>query len=147
MYGPITITFQRFDMGAHGNSGMMGGGNSVTIGAVLQIKTDKDVQEIVPTTTYDFQGKPEMKTAYLKNSSIGFQLVTMNVATTKGGKSRIQINVVGLGGMTHGGTQKPETLIAEISVKPFMNFVWIAAVMIISGLTIAMLRRSKQNIV
>ena len=144
IYGPITITFQRFDMGAHGKSGMMGGGNSVTIGAVLQIKTNKDVQEIVPTTTYDLQGNPEMKTAYLNNGHLGFQLVAMNVGSgTK--KSQVQINVVGVEGMTHAGIRKPETLIAEISVKPFMSFVWIAAVMIICGLLIAMLRRLKQN--
>jgi cytochrome c-type biogenesis protein CcmF len=144
VYGPITITFQRFDMGGHGKSGMMGGGNSVTIGAVLQIKTDKDVQEIIPTTKYDLRGTPEMKTAYLKNGHLGFQLMSMNVGSgTK--KSQVQINVVGIEGMKHAGMQKPETLIAEISVKPFMNFVWIASVMIISGLTIAMLRRLKQN--
>jgi len=32
-------------------------------------------------------------------------------------------------------------------VKPFMSFVWIAAVMIIGGLTLAMIRRSKQNLI
>jgi hypothetical protein len=144
MYGPITITFKRFDMGAHGKSGMVNGGSSVTIGAVLQIKTDKDVQEIVPTTTYDLRGKPEMKTASLKNGHLGFQLIAMNVGSgTK--KSQVQINVVGVEGMMHTGMQKPETLIAEISVKPFMNFVWIASVMIISGLAIAMVRRLKQH--
>jgi cytochrome c-type biogenesis protein CcmF len=144
VYGPITITFQRFDMGAHGKSGMMGGGNSITIGAVLQIKTDKDIQEIVPTTTYDIRGNPEMKTVYLKNGHLGFQLVAMNVGSgTK--KSQVQINVVGIEGMTHGGMQKPETLIADVSVKPFINLVWIAAVMIVSGLAIAMVRRSKQD--
>jgi cytochrome c-type biogenesis protein CcmF len=144
IYGPITITFKRFDMGVHGKSGMMDGENSVTIGAVLQIKTDKDFQEIVPTTTYDLHGNTEMKVAYLKNGLLGFQLVTMNVASgTK--KSQVQINVVGAEGMMHTGMHKPETFIAEISVKPFMNFVWIASVMIISGLTLAMLRRLKQN--
>jgi cytochrome c biogenesis factor len=85
-----------------------------------------------------------MKTAYLKNGHLGFQLVAMNVASgTK--KSQVQINVVGVEGMKHEGMQKPETLIAEISVKPFMNFVWIASAMIISGLALAMLRRLKQN--
>ncbi|MGD0035755.1 MAG: cytochrome c biogenesis protein CcsA [Bacteroidota bacterium] len=144
IYGPITITFQRFEMGTHGKSGMMGAENSVTIGAVLQIKTEKDVQAIVPTTTYNTQGHLEMKTAYLKNGHLGFQLVAMNVASgTK--KSQVQINVIGVEKMMHAGMQKPETLIAEISVKPFMNFVWIAAAMIISGLTIAMLQRLKQN--
>jgi hypothetical protein len=85
-----------------------------------------------------------MKTAYLKNGHLGFQLVAINVASgTK--KSQVQINVIGVEKMMHAGMQKPETLIAEISVKPFMNFVWIAAAMIISGLTIAMLQRLKQN--
>jgi cytochrome c-type biogenesis protein CcmF len=146
IYGPITITFQKFEMGAHGKSGMMGGGNSVTIGAVLQIKTDKDVQEIVPTTTYNAQGNPETKTAYLKSGHLGFQLESMNVASGAR-KSQVQINVVGVEGTQHGGAQKPETLIAEISVKPFMSFVWIASVMIIGGLTLAMVRRSKQNFI
>jgi cytochrome c biogenesis factor len=131
-------------MGAHGKSGMMGGGNSVTIGAVLHIKTDKDVQEIVPTTIYNAQGNPEMKTVYLNNGHLGFQLESMNVASGTR-KSQVQINVVGVEGMQHGGAQKPETLIAEISVKPFMSFVWIASAMIIGGLTLAMVRRSKQN--
>jgi hypothetical protein len=70
-----------FEMGEHGISGMMGEGNSVSIGAVLQIKTDKDIQEIVPTTKYNAQGNPEMKTAYLKNGHLGFQLESMNVAS------------------------------------------------------------------
>jgi cytochrome c biogenesis factor len=85
-----------------------------------------------------------MKTVYLKNGHLGFQLVAMNVGSgTK--KSQVQINVVGIEGMKHAGNQKPETLIAEVSVKPFMNFVWIASMMIVSGLIIAMMRRLKQN--
>jgi hypothetical protein len=57
----------------------------------------------------------------------------------------VQINIVGVEGIQHGGTQKPETLIAEVSVKPFMNFMWIAAMLIVSGLTVAMVRRLKPN--
>jgi hypothetical protein len=114
-----------FEMGAHGISGMMSEGNSFSIGACLQIKTDKDIQEIVPTTKYNAQGNPEMKTAYLKNGHLGFQLESINVASGTR-KSQVQINVVGVEGIQHGAAQKPETLIAEVSVKPFMNFVWIA---------------------
>ena len=118
---------------------MMGEGNSVSIGAVLQIKTDKDIQEIVPTTKYNAHGNPEMKTAYLKNGHLGFQLESINVASGTR-KSQVQINVVGVEGIQHGEAQKPETLIAEVSVKPFMNFVWI-----VSDLTVAMVRRLKLN--
>ena len=42
-----------FEMGAHGISGMMDEGNSVNIGAVLEIKSDKRFQEIVPTIIYN----------------------------------------------------------------------------------------------
>ena len=81
---------------------------------------------------------------YLKNGHLGFQLVAMNVGSSTR-KSQIQVNVVGIEGMTHAGTQNPETLIAEVSVKPFMSLIWIAAAFIVSGLAIAMVRRLKQN--
>ena len=144
IYGPITITFHRFNLGAYDKDSMVARGSSFTIGAVIQIKTNKDVQEIEPTTTYNLQGNPEMRTVYLKNEHVGFQLVTMNLGSGEK-KSQVQINIVGVEEMTHTGMQKPETLIAEIGVKPFMNFVWIASVMIISGLTIAMMQRLKQT--
>jgi cytochrome c-type biogenesis protein CcmF len=143
-YGPIQITFRKFDLSSHGKGGGMGTGGTMTIGAVLETVKDGAKQTLIPTTTYKMGEEPEMKTAFLKNSPIGFQLVTMNVAPTKGGKSSVKINVVGLESMTHGkGSKKPETLIAEVSVKPFMNLVWIASVLIIGGLTVAMTRRLK----
>jgi hypothetical protein len=146
LYGPMKITFKQFDLAAHDKGGMMGSGGAMNIGAVLEIATEKDVQTLTPITSYGRQGTPEMKTAYLKNSKIGFQLVAMAVGTTKGSASRIRINVIGLGSMAHGGgEQKPEILIAEVSIKPFMSFVWIAAVLIVLGLMVAMMRRLKQN--
>ena len=145
-YGPIIITFKQFDLGSHEKGGMASGANgAMSIGAILEIKTEKGIQTLIPTTTYYPKRQPEMKIAYLKNSSVGFQLIAMNVATTKGGKSRIDINVVGLGGMIHGEKQTPETLIADVSIKPFMTFVWIAAGLLVLGLLVAMLRRLKQS--
>jgi cytochrome c-type biogenesis protein CcmF len=146
LYGPIQITFVKFDLGSHDKNGMMGSsGDAMTIGAVLEVKTEKDVQTIIPVTTFQMRGQPEMKTGYLKSGTIGFQLISMNVATNKGSKSSIHVNVVGLGSMSHGSAQKPETLIAEVSIKPFMSFVWTAAVLIVLGLVIAMVRRLQQN--
>jgi cytochrome c-type biogenesis protein CcmF len=146
LFGPIQITFKQFDLGSHKGSGMMGGASdAMTIGAVLEIKTEKDIQTIIPVTTFKMQGKPEMKTGYLKSGIMGFQLISMNVATTKGGKSTVHVNVVGLGNMDHGSAQKPEILIAEVSRKPFMSFIWIAALLIVLGLLVAMLRRLKQS--
>jgi cytochrome c biogenesis factor len=36
-----------------------------------------------------------------------------------------------------------DMLIAEVSIKPFMNLIWIAAALMISGLVIAAARRTK----
>jgi hypothetical protein len=145
LYGPLEIVFKQFDLSSHNKEGMMGSAEAMTIGAVMEIKTGKDIQTLTPVTTFNMRGKPEMKTAYLKNGNIGFQLVSMNVASAKGDKSTIHVNVVGLEGMAHGSVSKPETLIAEVSVKPFMNLVWISAGLIIGGLFLAMIRRMKQN--
>jgi cytochrome c-type biogenesis protein CcmF len=41
--------------------------------------------------------------------------------------------------------QPIETLNADVSIKPFMNLVWIAAGLILSGLAVAIIRRSKQK--
>lgn len=129
-------------MDAHGQSKMMKG-NSITVGAVVEVKTDKEIQQVIPTTTYSPQSSPEMKTAFMKNGHIGFQLVSMNVPSGQK-KSQVVINIVGVEGY-HPGMRAPETLVAEVSLKPFMSLVWIAALLIISGLATAMVRRLKQN--
>jgi hypothetical protein len=114
---------------------------------VLDIETEKGVKEtITPVTTYSSKGgMPDMKIAYLKGGRVGFQLLKMNVGMGKGEKSSVYVNLVGLGGMmTHGSKPKPEILVAEVSLKPFMNLVWIASLLIVGGLLLAMIRRWKQ---
>jgi cytochrome c-type biogenesis protein CcmF len=145
LYGPIQITFKQFDLGSHNKDDMMGSKGEMSIGVVLEVETEKGIQTLVPATTFSAKGTQMRKTVYLKNSAVGFQLIGMNVATTKGAKSIVQVNVVGLGGMSHGGAQKSDMFIAEVSVKPFMNLVWTASVLIVEGLAIAMIRRLKQS--
>ena len=48
VFGPITITFQRFDMGAHGKSGMVGGGNSITIVQDYKLKPKRIFRKLYP---------------------------------------------------------------------------------------------------
>jgi cytochrome c biogenesis factor len=70
----------------------------------------------------------------------------MNVASGSK-KSQLQINVVGVEGLKHAGMQKLETFITEISARPFINFVWIAALLIVGGsiLALAIERRLNQK--
>ncbi len=145
LFGPMQITFKRFDFSAKNREKMISSSDAMTIGAVLEVKTRSEVQMMKLITTFNMHGQPEPKTVYLKNSSIGFQLLSMNVASSKESKSTIQVKIIGLESIAENRLHKPETLIAEISVKPFMNLVWIAAFLIILGCTVAMIRRFKQS--
>jgi hypothetical protein len=72
-YGPMTITFQKFDLSSHDKGAMMGGSDgAMTIGVVLEVKTGKDVQTVVPVTSYTSKGTQQMKTIYLQNTMVGF---------------------------------------------------------------------------
>ncbi|MCU0411157.1 MAG: cytochrome c biogenesis protein CcsA [Bacteroidetes bacterium] len=135
--GPMQVTFVGFEMNAHG--GQMGAMGQMTIGAKLEIVTEKKKQTLVPTSVFGAEGPTEVRTANLPGSNMGFQLVAVNAAQG-GGKSMVQMNIVGLHGIPS-QTQTPPTLIAEVSVKPFMTFVWAAAVLILGGLAVAMVRR------
>ena len=53
-----------------------------------------------------------MKTMYLKNGHLGFQLAAMNTASCTR-RSQVKTNVAGDEGMRHGRIQKPETLFAR----------------------------------
>ncbi len=140
--GPMEVVFERFEMNPHAMSGNASG--SITIGAVLSVKTESGTQQVTPVTSYAPGGAAqEVRTAYLKNSPIGFQLLGMNVdqATRR---SVIQVNLVGLHGMA-AQPATPPTLVTEISTKPYMSFVWAAATLIIGGLALAMTRRFREQ--
>lgn len=140
--GPMEVTFVRFQTNPHSMS--PGAVGKITIGAVLDVKSEKIRQEVIPVTMYAPGGAPEeVKTAYLKDSQIGFQLLGMNIDPTSR-KSAIQINLVGLHGMPN-QLSTPPTLMTEVSVKPFMSFVWTAAALIMAGLALAMVRRVRQE--
>jgi cytochrome c-type biogenesis protein CcmF len=143
-YGPMTITFLRFDLGEHSKGSGMGTGK-MTIGAVLEVKTDKGTEQLTPMTTYNPQGNSQMQTATMKSGRLGFQLVAMNVGMG-GAKSKVHINVVGMEGM-HGAASNPDVFVAEVSVKPYMSCVWVSALLILAGLAVAMLRRIRQKLV
>jgi cytochrome c-type biogenesis protein CcmF len=144
-YGPLAITFKKFDLSSYDKGDKIKGtGDTMTIGVVLKVKSEKGSQTVIPVTKYTSKGVQEMKTAYLNNSNIGFQLSAIYMGTGKGEKDHVNINIVGLG-ENNGIGDRPETLMVEVSVKPFMNFVWIAALLMISGLAAAMVRRLKPN--
>jgi cytochrome c-type biogenesis protein CcmF len=136
--GDMKVTFLRFDMNQHGMDGMMAGGG-FPVGAVLEVVRGGKKETITVVTFYREGQEPEAKTVTLKDGTIGFKLVSMNIdPETK--TSSIQVDVSGLDDHAEQATG-PEILVVEASVKPFISLIWIAATLISVGLALAMVQR------
>ena len=81
----------------------------------------------------------------MKDNKIGFQLVNMNIdMQTK--NSTVDVVVFGLNEPAVAVPSK-EILVLEVSVKPFINLVWLGTLCIIGGFFVAMVTRSKEVLV
>lgn len=136
----MKVTFLRFDMGQHGADGMMAG-VAFSIGAVLEVQHKGKKEQTKVVTTYKDSDTPEPKPTMLKNSKIGFELLSMRI-DSETRAAFIRVNVLGLDDQ-HAHEEKPETLVVEASLKPFISLVWVATIFVLGGLTLSMVRRSK----
>jgi len=110
---------------------------------VLEVKIDSTVEELVPLTTFKARRQADMKAAYIKSGHLGFQLVKLNISGASA-KTKIIVQLVGPMMASTNGSQ-PDVLVAEVSVKPFMGFIWIAAFFIMSGIIAALARRMQKT--
>lgn len=137
--GEYRVTFEKFDMSGHGMEGMMSGGG-FSIGAVLLVEKGKKKERVVPTTLYTEGQNPQPKEAKTTDGSLGFQMIAMQVGSgTSPSMIRLLVSGLTTGQETHG--EETETLVVEASVKPFMNFVWLGAGLVMLGFVLAMARR------
>ncbi|HEY5614697.1 MAG TPA: cytochrome c biogenesis protein CcsA [Bacteroidota bacterium] len=142
-----TVTFEKFDMGAHGADGMTSGGG-FAIGAVLVVEKDGKKESVVPVTVYANGQTPKPTEASLKDGTLGFQMVGMQVGSASN-PSTIQVHITGLPmqnipdiGHTEESTS---TLIIEASVKPFMNGVWLGVGLMLLGMSMSFIRRIQEG--
>jgi cytochrome c-type biogenesis protein CcmF len=140
--GGAKVTFEKFDMSSHSSEGMADG-KGFAIGAVLQIEKGGKKETVVPVTSYGGQA-PAPKEAKLKDGSMGFQMFGMQVGSG-GNPSTVQVNVTGLPN-SEPLPQEAETLTVEASVKPFMNFVWLGAGLVMVGFLVSLVRRSREQV-
>jgi cytochrome c-type biogenesis protein CcmF len=141
----VTITFQGFDMN-HGGTQAMARGGEVTIGAVLSVKRGKTTEQVTAITVYDSTVTPRPKTATTKDGKLAFALLGMNVDTPAKG-STIQLAVQGVSDQPPVQVEKPQLLVIEASVKPFMSLIWTGAFLMMFGLAVSVstkLKRSNQ---
>ena len=142
--GDFQVKFTRFDMNAHGSDQMASGGG-MTVGAVIEVKSKSTVEQVIPVTTYADGKQIPGKAAMLKNNKVGFQLVNM-IIDMQAKNSTVDVAVFGL---NEPATVLPskEILVLEVSVKPFINLVWLGTICIIAGFFVAMMTRGKEVLI
>lgn len=140
--GEYRVTFEKFDMSGHGMEGMTSGGG-FSIGAILTVEKGKKKEQVVPTTLYTDGQNPQPKEAKTKDGALGFQMIAMQVGSG-GSPSMIRLLVSGLATGQGVHKEETETLVIEASVKPFMNFVWLGAGLVLIGFVLSMARRMKE---
>ena len=89
---------------------------------------------------------PKPKTATTKDGKLAFALLGMNVDTPAKG-STIQLAVQGVSDQPPVQMEKPQLLVIEASVKPFMSLIWTGAFLMMFGLAVSVstkLKRSNQ---
>ena len=137
--GNATIKFSAFDMSGHNAQTSVGG---MKVGAVLEI-TKGDQKETV--TPYVIFGSKEPKYYGAESKILGgtIEMLSMNIGGMGDGKSSIVLSVMqGL----HDATPQPkEVLTVEASIKPFISLVWLGTVILLAGIVISIVKRSRAD--
>lgn len=135
--GDATLTFLRFDMNAHDTERMTGNQKGFVVGAVVSIKRGGKTEEKTLLATFAQGSEPAPVPLELAGSKIRLSFVGMNVGMdTK--QSTIDVVIDDSGTSATPSAATKEVLVVEASLKPFMSFVWIAALLVLAGMTLAL---------
>ncbi|MEX1138203.1 MAG: cytochrome c biogenesis protein CcsA [Bacteroidota bacterium] len=141
--GERSVTFIRFEMNQHGDEKAMNP-DGFTIGAVLDVKNGKKVETVIVPSLFRQGSAPEPTMVTTKDKALEFRFVGMNIdMETK--KSTVELSIEESGSHDHAETK--QVLVVEASLKPFISLVWIAAILVLSGLGLALVQSRKQPIV
>jgi cytochrome c-type biogenesis protein CcmF len=135
--GPYQITFERFDVGQHSQTGTM------LAGAVLKITLDGKTVEVIPTLTYE--GRTPKSTPVDLPIPEGVMNIKPQIAMTAMSVEEKKIVLELIGFNQHMNTTALQQLVVDISIKPLMMVVWTGVVLIILGTLIGWRRRMAQT--
>jgi cytochrome c-type biogenesis protein CcmF len=136
--GDATVTFTGFEMGGHKSGSMSQAEAEQGVAAVLLI-TQGPRQEIVKPRLVPAGGTPVHDG--IPSSILGgdVQLLAMNISMGEGA-SKVTIGIVHAGQQV----QKPDILVAEVSIKPFINLLWAGTVLMMIGFGLAIVKRWRE---
>ncbi len=136
--GRARATFLNFDMSGHAREAMTAGGSGMTVGSVLEVTDGTSRETITPLTAYQGNDQPTYRAAESKLLNASIRLVTMD-AGMKGGGASVVVEVL------PAGAAQSEVLIADVSIKPYINLLWGGTLLMMAGFALAILKRSKET--
>jgi cytochrome c-type biogenesis protein CcmF len=116
--GDVKVTFVQFDMQQHAMGQAAAGG--VFVGARIDLQKGKERESITPTIAYQPDGTPESTPVSSRLLQTSLTLTRVNVGF-EGSPSTVEIVLARKGSAT---PSRPEMLIVDASVKPFINLLW-----------------------
>ena len=129
-YGDWSLTFERFDVGSHAQSGAM------RVGAVITAVSPEDSVEFTPILESSGSTRKPIPTA-LPGTDLTFALQAMSVE-----QRLIELLVDDPAALVD--DNPGELLFADISRKPLIGLVWTGTVVIIIGVCLSYWRRRKE---
>ncbi|MDD8016785.1 MAG: cytochrome c-type biogenesis CcmF C-terminal domain-containing protein [Bacteroidota bacterium] len=122
-------------------SQQQGKGNYIVVN--LEVSKDGKKEVVKPTMT-NMRGNVNFET--VKNSAgFSFTIKAMKPNKEDPKQSSVTLTIGGLKNPNQPAAPKPETLVVEASVKPFINMVWLGTGMLIFGFIITIFRRGQES--
>lgn len=141
--GELDIEFVDFDFGTiqMGGPEMMSG--NYTLGAKIIISDGKKTETITPKLKAVNGEQNYIKAQMPGNLNYEFYFVNMKLQDDAQGGNKASIAVINLKDPVK-NSQKAETLVASVAIKPFIWVLWTGVVVLVLGFVFSVIRRRKE---
>ncbi len=138
----VDITFVDFDFPVMQKAAMLEG-KDVRIGAVLKVKGEKGKPVTVTPAKIMSQGESRDEKAVFEGK---YEFVISAMMPDREAKenSRVEIGVRDLTKGAAQGDAQGDVLVAEASVKPYINLVWAGVIILLVGFLVTIVRRAQE---
>ena len=130
--GPYKVTFEAFDMSAHGKEGGM------SVGAKLKIDVDGKTEEVTPQFVISGQETSHPPTEF-DGGAATVRLMSMTVESGTVHLSFAGAKIPASGSPARSGK---ETLLVQVTHKPMMVPLWLGCILLLTGAGVAIRRRA-----
>ena len=137
--GEATLTFTGFEMGGHTSGAMSEQEAEQGVAAVLMV-TQGARQEVLKPRLVPAAEAPIHTSVPSVLLGGDVELLSMNISMGEGGPSQVTIGIRQAGA----AASRPDVLVAEASIKPFVNLLWVGTVLMMIGFGLAIVKRWRE---